>query len=32
LNRREKGRWRIDNISTKEWSVRDILAQWLMAS
>jgi hypothetical protein len=26
---REEGRWRIDNIRTTDWSVRDILTQWL---
>ncbi|OAF06172.1 hypothetical protein AYJ54_21085 [Bradyrhizobium centrolobii] len=26
---REEEGWRIDNIRTKEWSVRDMLTQWL---
>jgi hypothetical protein len=26
---REDGRWRIDNILTKKWSVRDLLTRWL---
>jgi hypothetical protein len=26
---REDGRWRIDEIRTKRWSVRDLLRHWL---
>jgi hypothetical protein len=26
---REEGRWRIDNIRTSKWSVRDMLTHWL---
>ena len=29
---REDGRWRIDNIRAKDWSVRDMLTNWLKAS
>jgi hypothetical protein len=29
---REGGRWRIDNIRTAKWSVRDLLTRWLKGS
>lgn len=29
---REDGRWRIDNVRTKNWSVRELLARWLKES
>ena len=29
---RESGRWRIDNIRTQKWSVRDLLTRWLNGS
>ncbi|MBI5265281.1 MAG: DUF3828 domain-containing protein [Bradyrhizobium sp.] len=29
---REQGHWRIDNLRTKAWSVRDMLTQWLIDS